>query len=86
MAHYNTILNQLTAIFPRHDFEKLAITHHKGQNFQSYNRWSLFFAMTIAQLAGLKSLRDIQDTLISQGKRIISSGHEKNFSSNPCKN
>ena len=54
MAHYNTILNQLTAIFPRHDFEYLAKVHHNGQKFRSYNRWSQFLAMTIAQLAGSK--------------------------------
>jgi hypothetical protein len=77
MAHYNTILNQLTAIFPRHDFEKLAKSHHIGQKFRSYSRWSQFLAMTIAQLAGLKSLRDIQDTLIAQGKRIYHLGMKK---------
>ncbi|PIE46683.1 MAG: hypothetical protein CSA42_07240 [Gammaproteobacteria bacterium] len=38
MMHYNTILNQLTAIFPRHDFEKLAAIHHKGQNKESVSR------------------------------------------------
>lgn len=77
MAHYNTILNQLTAIFPRHDFEYLAKIHHSGQKFRSYNRWSQFLAMTIAQLSGLKSLRDIQDTLMSQGKRIYHLGMRK---------
>jgi hypothetical protein len=77
MAHYSTILNQLTAIFPRHDFEYLAKVHHSGQRFRSYNRWSQFLAMTIAQLAGLKSLRDIRDTLRSQGKRIYHLGMRK---------
>jgi len=77
MAHYNTILNQLTAIFPRHDFEYLAKVHYNGQKFRSYNRWSQFLAMTIAQLAGLKSLRDIRDTLQSQGKRIYHLGMRK---------
>ncbi len=74
MAHYNTILHQLTAIFPRHDFEHLARKHHHGQKFRSYNRWSQFLAMMIAQLSGLKSLRDIRDTLKSQGKRIYHLG------------
>jgi len=31
MAHSNTILNQITAFFPRHEFEKLAKSHHIGQ-------------------------------------------------------
>lgn len=63
-------LRQLTALFPRHDFEYLAKIPHNGQKLRSYNRWSQFLAMTIAQLSGLKSLRDIQDSLMSQGKRI----------------
>ena len=77
MRKYTTILRQLTAIFPRHDFEYLAKIHHNGQKFRSYNRWSQFIAMTIAQLSGLKSLRDIQDTLMSQGKRIYHLGMRK---------
>ena len=74
MAHYNTILNQLASIFPRHDFEKLAKVHHKGQKFRSFNRWSQFLAMMIAQVSGLKSLRDISDNIQSQGKRIYHLG------------
>lgn len=77
MAHHNTILRQLTAIFPRHDFEYIAKIHHKGQKFRSYNRWSQFLAMMIAQISGLKSLRDIRDNLRSQGKRIYHLGMRK---------
>lgn len=74
MAHYNTILHQLTSIFPRHDFEKLAKIHHHGQKFRSFNRWSQFLAMMIAQVSGLKSLRDISDNLKCQGTRIYHLG------------
>lgn len=77
MAHYNTILRQLTVFFPRHDFEQLAKTHHKGQKFRSFNRWSQFLAMMIAQTSGLKSLRDITDNLKSQGKRLYHLGMKK---------
>jgi hypothetical protein len=74
MAHYNTILQQLTSIFPRHDFEKLAKIHHRGQKFRSFNRWSQFLAMMIAQVSGLKSLRDITDNIKTQGNRIYHLG------------
>ena len=74
VAHYNTILHQLTSIFPRHDFEKLAKIHHHGQKFRSFNRWSQFLAMMIAQVSGLKSLRDISDNLQSQGTQIYHLG------------
>lgn len=69
-GEYTTILNQLTAIFSRHDFEYLAKVHHNGQKFRSYNRWSQSLTMITAQVAGLKSLRGIRDTFQSQGKRI----------------
>ncbi len=77
MAHYNTILRQLTSIFPRHDFEQLAKLHHKGQKFRSFNRWSQFLGMMIAQVSGLKSLRDIRDNLRSQEKRLYHLGMKK---------
>lgn len=50
MAHDNTILNQIASFFPRHDFEKLANKHHRGQKFRSFSRWRQFLAMPIAQL------------------------------------
>jgi len=74
MAHSNTILQQLTSFFPRHDFEKLAKRHHKGQKFRSFNRWSQFLAMMTAQISGLKSLRDITANIKSQGRRIYHLG------------
>ena len=63
MAHYNTILRQITAFIPRHEFEYHAAIYHSGQKFRSYNRWSQFMAMLIGQLSGRKSLRDITDNL-----------------------
>ena len=33
MVHCNTILNQITAFFPKHNFEYLAKVHHKGKSF-----------------------------------------------------
>jgi len=74
MAHYNTILNQITAFIPRHDFGYHASIHHSGQKFRSYNRWSQFMAMLIGQLAGRKSLRDITDNLKAQQSRLYHLG------------
>ena len=74
MAHSNTVLNQITALFSRHDFENLASKHHKGQKFRSFNRWSQFLAMTIAQLSGRKSLRDLVTNISAQGQRIYHLG------------
>lgn len=74
MAHSNTVLNQLTALFCRHDFDKLANAHHKGQKFRSFNRWSQFVAMMIAQLSARKSLRDLVTNINAQGRRIYHLG------------
>lgn len=74
MAYCNTVLNQIASFFPRHDFEKLANRYHQGQKFRSFNRWSQFLAMTIAQLTGRKSLRDLVGNIAAQGKRIYHLG------------
>ena len=59
MAHHNTILRQIVAFLPKHEFDALAKKHHHGQNFRSFNRWSQFMAMYIGQLSGRASLRDL---------------------------
>ena len=77
MAHSSTILNQLTALFPRHEFESLAKAIHKGQKFRSFNRWSRFIAMITAQLSARKSLRDLVTNLEAQGHRIYHLGMKR---------
>jgi hypothetical protein len=74
MAHSTTILNQIASFFPRHDFEKRAQKHHRGQKFRSFNRWSQFLAMTIAQLTARKSLRDLVGNIQVQKKRMYHLG------------
>jgi len=74
MAHSTTILNQIASFFPRHDFEKHAQRHHRGQKFRSFNRWSQFLAMTIAQLTSRKSLRDLVGNIGVQKKRLYHLG------------
>ncbi len=74
MAHCNTVLNQVASFFPRHDFEKLANKYHSGLKFRSFSRWSQFLAMTIAQLTGRRSLRDLVSKIAAQRKRIYHLG------------
>ena len=74
MAHSNTIISQITSLFSRHDFEQLANKHHRGQKFRSFNRWSQFIAMTIAQLSGRKSLRDLVANIDAQRHRTYHLG------------
>lgn len=74
MAHSNTILNQIASFIPRHEFEKLANLYHGGQKFRSFTRWTQFMAMTIAQLTGRKSLRDLVSNLAVKGKSLYHLG------------
>jgi len=70
MAHNNTILRQITAFLPRHEFEALAKRHHVGQKFRSFSRWSQFMAMFIGQLSGRKSLRDLVMNVTAQSNKL----------------
>lgn len=70
MAHNNTILRQIVAFLPRHEFEALAKEHHVGQNFRSFSRWSQFMAMFIGQLSGRKSLRDLVMNVTAQSNKL----------------
>ncbi len=74
MAHYNTVLNQILKIVPRHDFEQLANQHHSGRSFRKASRWSQFVAMTVGQLSGRYSLRDIVENLSAQSHRLYPVG------------
>ena len=74
MAHCNTVLNQVVALFKRHEFNALANKYHVGQNFRSFNRWSQFMAMLVCQLTGRKSLRDVVDNLKVQGHKLYHLG------------
>ena len=74
MAHSNTILCQIVSLFPRHKFEVLAKMYHVGQKFRSFNRWSQFLAMAIAQISSRKSLRDVVSNIGAQRQRIYHLG------------
>lgn len=66
MAHCNTILPQLLKMVGRHEFEKIASTHHQGQRLRKTSRWPQFVALAFGQLSGRQSLRDIESNLQAQ--------------------
>jgi len=74
MAYHGTILRQLVAFLPRHEFDSLAKLHHRGQKFRSFNRWTQFMAMLVGQLSGRKSLRDLVMNLSAQSGRLYHLG------------
>jgi len=70
VAYHSTILRQIVAILPRHEFESLAKDHHVGQKFRSFNRWTQFMVMFIGQLSGRKSLRDLVMNVAAQKNKL----------------
>jgi hypothetical protein len=74
MAHHNTILRQIAAFLPRHEFDSLAQDHHRGQKFRSFSRWTQFMAMFTGQLSGRQSLRDIVMNLGAQARKAYHLG------------
>jgi len=74
MSHYNTVFSQLLKLIPRHEFETLSKQHHSGRSFRTASRWSQFVAMSLGQLAGRKSLRDIVENISAQAHRLYHLG------------
>lgn len=74
MAHHNTVFSQLLKLVSRHEFETLAKQHHEGQKLRRMSRWSQFVALSLAQLSGRSSLRDIVSNLSAQAARLYHLG------------
>ena len=77
MTHCNTILSQILKLVPRHEFETLAKCHHSGRVFRKAFRWSQFVSLTVAQLSGRNSVRDIVDKMLAQVHRLYHLGTAK---------
>ena len=74
MSHHNTAFHQLLNPLSRHEFEGLAKVHHRGQKLRSASRWDQFIGMSMSQLSGRQSLRDIESNLQSQRSKLYHLG------------
>jgi len=74
LSHSNTAFHQLLKPISRHEFERLASEHHFGQKLRSATRWDQFTAMSMAQLSGRQSLRDIETNLLAQQDKLYHLG------------
>src|SRR5690606_6664868 len=70
----NTAFHQLRKRLSTHEFEAEAKKHHVGQAWRSATRWDQFIGMTMSQLSGRQSLRDIQSTLEAQRHKLYHLG------------
>jgi phage gp37-like protein len=69
-ARNNTVFSQLIKLVPRHEFVTLANQHHSGRRFRTASRWSQFVTLSLAQLTGRNSLRDIVENMSAQTHRL----------------
>ena len=76
MAYNSSVLSQVLESLPRHEFEKLANACDGRRRSDALTRWSQFVALAIGQLAGRRSLRDIEATLHSQGHHCYHLGSQ----------
>jgi len=74
LSHNNTAFHQLLKPLVRHEFESLASEHHSGQKLRSATRWDQFVGMSMSQLSGRQSLRDIESNLESQQDKLYHLG------------
>ena len=77
MAHRNTVISQLLKVVCRHEFEGLAKAHHKGRALRKTSRWSQFVALTLGQLSGRVSLRDVEANMDAQQAHLYHLGTER---------
>ncbi|MEW8425080.1 MAG: DUF4372 domain-containing protein [Candidatus Thiodiazotropha sp.] len=69
MVYHHTTLAQILKMVPRLEFEKLANRHDGRRRSDALSRWSQFVTLSVGQLAGRTSLRDIESTLQSQSRQ-----------------
>jgi putative transposase len=76
MAYHDSVLSQLLKLVPRLEFEKQANRVDGKRRSDALSRWSQFVALTIGQLGGRRSLRDIEATARSQGHHRYHLGNQ----------
>ena len=63
MAHYNTVFHTLAKILPRHEIDRVDRKYGQGDKRRKSSRYVQFIVMLMAQILGLKSLREILSRL-----------------------
>jgi len=74
LSHHNTVFAQFLKFIPRHVFESLASEHHEGRKLRKISRWLQFVSLSMAQLTGRESLRDIVSNLSAQSHKLYHLG------------
>ena len=74
MSHYNTILNQVLQLIPRHQFETI-VKHRSGDRYvKRFDCWNQLTTLLYAQASGKDSLREIEQGLSINDSRLYHLG------------
>ena len=74
MAHCNTVFHTLAKILPRHEIDRLDKKYGQGDRRRKTSRYVQLIVMLMAQILGLKSLREIEQAQKSKQKRLYHLG------------
>ena len=74
MAQYKTVFHTLAKILPRHEIDRLDRKYGQGDKRRKSSRYVQFIVMLMAQILGLKSLREIEQAQKSKQKRLYHLG------------
>ncbi len=74
MARYNTVFHTLSKILPIHEIDCLDRKYGQGDRRRKTSRYVQFIVMLMAQILGLKSLREIEQAQKSKQKRLYHLG------------
>ena len=73
MARYNTVFHTLARILPRHEIDRFDRKYGQGDKRRKSSRYVQFIVMLMAQILGLKSLREIEQAQKSKAKKALPS-------------
>lgn len=74
MSHYNTVLNQMLQLIPRHQFETVVKSYSGDRYVKRFNCWNQLTTLLYAQASGKESLREIEQGLSVNDTRLYHLG------------
>lgn len=77
MAHYNTVLNDLLDLLPRHQFDRFIETLDGDRYVKALTTWRQLVVLLYAQASGKNSLREIETGLLAQSGRLYHLGFDE---------
>ena len=74
--YYNSIYSQLFNFIPRYRFEKIVKKSGEDRYCKHFTAWKQFLTLLFAQISGKDSLREIENALLANHKRLYHLGME----------